>query len=319
MQKYYSLVYGHKARLQWIKMYEEIGNITAVCEYFGISRKTFYKWKNRYEESGKKLESLKDRSTRPLSHPKMPSKEIVVIVTKEKIDTGYKLTRLHDHLKRKCNIKISIFGVYKILVREGLIERPKKRKRNKKPILYSLPNPGDRVQVDVKHIDRRDDPGKEYQYTAIDDCTRVRFAKIYPEITPRASEDFLRDLVEYFPFEIREIQTDNGVEFTYNMLPQVLVEHPFSLACKQKGINHRLIAIGEPTQNGKVERSHRIDEEEFYSALEFKDKKDRRIRFNWYIEYYNKQRPHGGIGWITPWEKLESFNLVKIKQCVTQV
>jgi transposase InsO family protein len=319
MQKYYSLVYGHKARLQWMKMYEEVGNITAVCKYFGISRKTFYKWKNRYKESGKKLESLKDRSTRPLTHPKMPSKEIILIVIKEKRDTGYKLTRLHNHLKTKYNFPFSVFGLYKILLREGLIEKPRKRKRSKKPILYSLSNPGDRIQVDVKHIDKREDPHKEYQYTAIDDCTRVRFAKIYSELTPKASVEFLRDLVEFFPFSIGEVQTDHGVEFTYNMFGHVLVEHPFDVACIENGINHRLIDVGEPTQNGKVERSHRIDEEEFYSALKFKDKTDRRKRFNWHIEYYNKQRPHGGIGWLTPWEKLESFNLMKIKQCVTQV
>jgi len=85
------------------------------------------------------------------------------------------------------------------------------------------------------------------------------------------------------------------------------------------GINHRLIAIGEPEQNGKVERSHRIDEEEFYSALEFKDREDRRKRLSYFIDHYNRYRPHGGIGWITPWEKLESFNLCELKQCVTHV
>jgi len=111
---------------------------------------------------------------------------------------------------------------------------------------------------------------QEYQYTAIDDCTRLRLAKTYEELCPANSVDFAQRILEVFPFPIEEVQTDHGMEFTYIFMPHVKKPHPFEEFLKENGIRHKLIPIATPKQNGKVERSHRTDDEEFYNQREFR-------------------------------------------------
>ena len=111
---------------------------------------------------------------------------------------------------------------------------------------------------------------QEYQYTAIDDCTRLRLAKTYEELCPANSVDFARRMLEVFPFSIEEVQTDYGTEFTYIFMPHLKKPHPFEEFLKENGIRRKLIPIATPKQNGKVERSHRTDDEEFYNQREFR-------------------------------------------------
>jgi transposase InsO family protein len=91
--------------------------------------------------------------------------------------------------------------------------------------------------------------------------------------------------------------------------------HPFSLACKEFGIIHKLNRPSCPQQNGKVERSHRTDGEEFYRLLKTRDfnlivkerKKPVCVRTGRYDEFFNNERPHMGLKGLTPLEKLQSF------------
>jgi len=109
----------------------------------------------------------------------------------------------------------------------------------------------------------RPEPYKEYQYTAIDDCTRLRFIWVDEELCPANSVDSARRMLEFFPFPVEEIHTDHGTEFTYIFMPRVNKPHPFEEFLKERGIRHKLIPTATPKQNGKVERSHRTDDEEF--------------------------------------------------------
>jgi transposase InsO family protein len=123
----------------------------------------------------------------------------------------------------------------------------------------SRPLPGHRVQLDVKFIaplagSRR----KHYQFTAIDDCTRLRVLRIYPQLNQKTAIQFLDYVLERLPFRVEVIQTDNGVEFGASFHWHVL----------DKGIGHSYIKPRTPRLNGKVERSHRIDAEEFYRLLD---------------------------------------------------
>jgi len=148
---------------------------------------------------------------------------------------------------------------------------------------------------------------QEYQYTAIDDCTRLRFIQTYEELCPANSVDFAQAMIAFFSFPIEEVQTDHGTEFTYIFMPHVQKPHPFDEFLKEKGIRHKLIPIATPKQNGKVERSHRTDDEEFYNQRGFRKPATRRRQLARFVRYYNNQRPNSALGWLTPLEKLRSF------------
>ena len=132
--------------------------------------------------------------------------------------------------------------------------------------------PGQRVQIDVKFVPKVCMVGQEkgtqwYQYTFLDEYSRFRYLEAFEEHNTYTSAVFLRHVVEKFPYAIECIQTDNGAEFTKRLLPKGN-DTPtlFENTLKELGIRHKLIRPYTPRHNGKVERSHRKDNEEFYAS-----------------------------------------------------
>ena len=157
-----------------------------------------------------------------------------------------------------------------------------------------------RVQIDVKFIAPIDGvtTKRHYQFTAIDDCTRLRVLRIYPKADQRTAIAFLDYVAERLPFPIEVIQTDNGAEFQTGFGWHVL----------DRGIGHACIKPATPRLNGKVERSHRIDAEKFYRLLEGVTIDDTELfndRLREWEDYYNFERPHGGLDGQTPYERLK--------------
>ena len=302
--------YVIKQRLAWIKMYERGVPITQVCLHYGISRKTFYKWLRRYQEGGRDFHVLKDRSRRPHSHPRTVPKATVERLLALWRITHYGPRRLAYYLSQE-GYHLSVFGAYRVLQRAGLVKRRHSRPR-KKPQSYAMLAPGQRIQVDVKYLPplrlrNRPEPLKQYLYSAIDDCTRLKAAWVSSELTPHASVLFLYRLLRTFPFPIQEVQTDHGVEFTYVFFPHVQKPHPFEEALRSQGVHHKLIPVGQPKQNGKIERSHRTLDEECLNARAFRKPDPREHAIKRFLAFYNNKRPHSALGWLTPLQKLQSF------------
>ena len=285
-------------------------NISLACLKLGYQRSYFYFWFNRLQEANFDIRSLEERSRRPGSHPKKTPIEIVDKIISLRKQTNYGPDRLQYHLEQLHNIHLPRSTIGHILKRENLIP-PKRLKHRKKHLKrYQEPNPGDKVQADVKYVPYRVKAQQHYQYTAIDDCTRWRFAKIYYDLSVNNTEEFLKELIRAAPFKIKTIQTDNGIEFTYKFVsdPKCMdkepKEHPLDTLCKKHNIHHKLIPLGQCEINGKVERSHRIDEEEFYRLKTYTSLKKLQLAFNQWILYYNHKRPHAGIDKMTPIQKL---------------
>jgi transposase InsO family protein len=138
---------------------------------------------------------------------------------------------------------------------------------------------------------------KHYQFTAIDDCTRVRVLRIYDRVDQKRAIQFVDYLLEKLPFQVEVIQTDHGAEFGSQFHYHVL----------DRGIGHVYIKPRTPRLNGKVERSHRIDAEEFYRMLKGVVIDDTELfneRLQEWEDFYNYNRPHGGLGGQTPYERL---------------
>ena len=171
-------------------------------------------------------------------------------------------------------------------------------KRVRGTIRYEKQTPGHHVQVDVKFLifkDDREGKIKRYQYTAIDDTTRIRALKVYDRHTQQNAIDFVEYVVKKFPFRIHTIRTDNGHEFKW--------QFHWHLE-KELGISHVYIKPRSPNLNGKVERSHRTDKREFYQMLTYKGDVDLKDKLNEWEKFYNYVRPHGALNGKTPYEVL---------------
>lgn len=166
----------------------------------------------------------------------------------------------------------------------------KKTRRSTKRKRYNRPLPGDRVQIDVTKIGPRC-----YQFTAIDDCTRLRVLRLYPDKTLNSSLSFLEEITKTFPSPIQGIQCDWGTEF-FNYI--------FQEALADQCIKFRPIKPRSPHLNGKVERSQQTDKMEFYSLLNLIDKTlNLTGELTQWEEFYNKHRAHSSLQDKTPWAK----------------
>ena len=167
-------------------------------------------------------------------------------------------------------------------------------------------NKGEKWQIDVKYVPNEckvnlPEDIRYYQYTCIDEATRERFLYWYTEHTPMSTVDFVQRCIKYYGYKPKTIQTDNGTEFGYNQA-KIKKEHPMDTLLKSLGINHYKIRPRTPEHNGKVERSHRKDQERFYYKrifISFEDFKEK-LR-HWNREYNNF--PMQPLDWKSPNEK----------------
>lgn len=203
-------------RLAVLRHADEVsGNVAQTCRYFGISRPTFYKWLRQFEADG--IEGLRDRSSRPKHCPHETPADVVgkIVYLREHYHFGpYKIVM---YLKRYHDIEISKSGVWRILNRLELGRLPayqRYKRHDRRWKRYEKSMPGHRVQVDVKFIaPLAGSPKKHYQYSAIDDCTRIRVLRIYDKHNQKTAIQFIDYVLEKLPFQVDVIQTDNGSEF----------------------------------------------------------------------------------------------------------
>jgi transposase InsO family protein len=195
--------------------------------------------------------------------------------------------RIQSELARVHEVSLARAIIHKVLGRISAPplqrKRPNRRKRNR----YEAKIPGERVQMDTCKVA----PGF-IQYTAVDDCTRVRVLAVYKRRTAANSLLFLERVIEEMPFPIQRIQTDRGREFFAYAFQEKVIEY---------GIKFRPIRPASPHLNGKVERSQRTDLEEFYPTVNVKSA-DLPAQLEAWQDFYNQYRAHGSLGGRTPWE-----------------
>jgi transposase InsO family protein len=283
----------------------KLGNASEACARRGFSRKFFYKWYGRLKKGKWNLLALREESRRPKKkHPKKISRALEQRIFYQ-ANLGFGSPSIQAILARQGN-KIARSTINHVLrKRRKKVVRSRREKLKSHRRRYELPIPGMRVQMDVKYVPELVEGFRAYNYVAVDECTRLRFARAYLDLKPENTVDFLSRMKNFFPFNIEVIQTDNGFEFTNRLIPSHAgLEHAMDQWCRENGIKHRCIPPGEKELNGKVERSHRIDEQFFY----WRAPTDNLDKFNqalasWLL-VYNHEKLHGGLGFITPVEKL---------------
>ena len=259
-------------RRQAIVLWAENHGVTSAARRYNVSREYVYRWQKRYDGT---LESLKDRSHRPKSHPNQHTEEeIKLIMDMRKRNMNAGLVVFWVKLRQRGYTR-SVTGLYRFLRKQGqMAVKPPNPKYIPKPYEQML-YPGQRVQIDVKFVPEAcivgDAKGQKfYQYTAIDEYSRFRYLEAFEEHSTYSSAVFLEHMLEKFPFKVECVQTDNGLEFTKRLRN---TENPtptlFESRLEQCGIKHKLIKPYTPRHNGKVERSHRKDNEYFYATDRF--------------------------------------------------
>ena len=181
-------------------------------------------------------------------------------------------------------------SLLRAIKRLKLEETPEKRKGYKPKPYKRADYPGQKVQIDVKFVPAYcvANGQKYYQYTAVDECTRYCFREMYDEHSTYSSLDFLKKLIEKFPFPIREVQTDNGTEWTNALLVKKSSHKTlFEEHLEKCGIKYHRIQVATPRHNGKVERQHRLDEQRFYSKMRMFSLEDGRKQLTKYNKISN--------------------------------
>jgi len=252
-----------------------------------------------------------DRSHRPRRHPREHTcQEIAQVLKVQRHNKRLGLVCLWVHLKMNFGYSRTQTALYKLLRREGVLAAPKKQIKRKPKPYEPIRMPGERFQVDVKYVPKSCLVGalcgkKLYQYTAIDECTRWRYVEVFEELSTYNSAQFVKNLQSRFPFGISCIQTDNGAEFTSRYTGS---RHPsaFEAYLAEEGIRHKLIAPATPRHNGKVERSHRTDQERFYNDNTFFSLNYIKQQIGQYLRVSNR-RPLMAHNWRSAADVLHSF------------
>jgi len=275
------------------------GNVVKVCREFEIPRSSFYKWKEAFDAGGKA--GLARKKPIALSHPRKLSPEVVekIIHLRRVYHLGSQ--RIAWYLERYHGLTTSCSSVYRTLVRNGMRHLPKTvGRRAIHTRRYAKEVPGHHIQVDVKFLALKAAGGhkiRRFQYTAIDDATRIRALKVYQLHNQQNAIAFIDYVIEKFPFRIHTVRTDRGHEF----------QAQFHWHVEDKGIRHAYIKPRSPQLNGKVERSHRSDKEEFYQLLSYTDDVDLNEKLSQWERFYNFHRPHGAFNGKTPYEEFKSM------------
>jgi len=297
-----------KFRQAVVKNFRRYG-LKKTLELYEISRSTVYRWNKKYDGT---LESLKNSSHRPHHHPNEHTpEEIKHIKDMRKRNKSHRLVVFWVKLRMKYGYKRSISGLWKVLKRLNLepikIKNPKYVAKPYEQMTY----PGQRVQVDVKIITSvciaKLEKRRFYQYTAIDEFSRYRYIEAFEEHNTYTSTLFLEHMLKSFPFKVECVQTNNGAEFTKKFVSKKKDNLSiFEKKLKELGIRYKRIRPFTPRHNGKVERSHRKDNEYFYAIHTFYSFDDFKNQLKIYLRKYNTF-PIRPLGWISPKQFLFNF------------
>lgn len=297
---------------QSLMKYAEKYGVKRASRRYNKRESYIYFWKARWDGS---IESLRPKSRRPHHHPNQHTEEELKLIR----DMRRRNPRLGVvelwHRLRKRGYTRHVYSLYRVLHRLGMLPAAKeKRKYIPKPY-QQMTHPGERVQIDVKVVPLRciADPSlKLFQYTAIDEFTRLRYLGAYQEHSSYSSADFLKKAVAWYArrgIRVECVQTDNGTEFTnrFSVKDRSYLTL-FETTAARLGIHHKLIRPYTPRHNGKVERSHREDQKRFYDSHSFYSLADFAAQLAAHQSRSNNM-PMRPLGWLSPKEFLTSFTL----------
>lgn len=281
--------YPKDKRLLWYRAVDrDKQNVANVCKTFGISRKTYYKWRKRdFGLAGNTYKKIK-RNTKL-------TWEVRKSIEESKKALNYGPLKMKLHVKRELGLDISTTIIYRFYKKRKLIRKPQRKFSWYEPLKCHLTvkKPGEGVQMDVKYV--YESGKRKFQFSVFGPFTLKYHFTIFPNKESRNSITAFLNAEKYFGFKIVSVQTDNGSEFRGD----------FHNWLTKKDIPHYFIPKKSPWWNANVERVHRtIDEEYCQNAYRIW-----KTPYEW-LELYNFKRIHSSLKGLTPQEKyLKSVTL----------
>ncbi|MDP2812425.1 MAG: DDE-type integrase/transposase/recombinase [bacterium] len=281
--------YPKEKRILWYQGVErDKRSVTDACLVFGISRKTYYKWRKRdFGMSSNTHDSMK-RNTKLIW-------EVRKFIEENKLAFNYGPLKMKMLVKKEMGLSISTTIIYRYYKRRKLIRKPQRKFLWYAPMKHHLvaQNPGEGVQVDVKYV--YESGQRKFQFSVFDPFTLKYHFTIFHNKESKNSILAFQNAEIYFGFKISSVQTDNGSEFRGAFHEWLTV----------KNIPHYFIPKKSPWWNANVERVHRTIDEEFYQNAN----RIWKTSYEW-LEFYNFQRIHLTLNGLTPHEKyLQSVTL----------
>jgi len=279
--------------------FKESGNVTQTAKLLGISRPTVQRWLKRSKVGAREtyiFKGLKRKSTKPKTIHKVVNaiQRQEIVLYQQKYHFGPK--KLKAYLKLNC----SHMTIHRFLKKKGLVT---KRPNFRRPLFqngYAMRPINTKelgyLQMDTKHVtpELSGLPFTVYEYAGIDILSRYKVAVILPDISAESASLALQYFIKWFPFKIKYVQTDNGLEF----------QREFQEICFKKEINHYFIHKNSPNENAVIERSFKTDQDEFYFWLEKAPIHIGELN-EWLQNFmftYNTIRPHQSLDYKTPQE-----------------
>lgn len=300
-------------KINSVKLYRQTKDIDFVVRRYHISKSSLMRWNRLYDGT---RESLVPKSHRPhRKHPKAHSdQELTWIRNYHRRNPNISICELYGKLREEKAYSRHIGSLYRVFVRLGYRKKVGSTKKKSRHLRhYETPTQlGKKWQMDVKHVPAACYTGtgddKFYQYTMIDEATRERFIYAYKEQSSYSTVDFVKRAIIYFGYAPEVIQTDNGCEFTHTSKTKRV--HPLDVLCNQLHIGHKTIRPATPWHNGKVERSHRSDQERFYNYLSFYSYEDLQLQMKRYLRRANRI-PMSVLGWKSPRQKRQELEAAR--------
>jgi transposase-like protein len=279
------LKYDHSQRFRWYLQVDKYGKtVSETARIFGISRKTYYKWRGRdYGQGGNNYSSATGQPQLKLTW------EVKKFIAEQKQQTNYGPLKMKLLLKRELGLDLSTTIIYRYYLRRKLIRRPQKKLpwyETMKSALF-IEKPGEGVQLDIKYVYER---GKrQYQFSVFDPWTKKYHFTVFKTKESKNAITAFNRAERYFGFKILSVQTDNGGEFRGG----------FHRWLARRKLAHYFIPKKSPWWNGNVERVHRTIDDEYYCN----PYRSWKTSYDW-LDYYNFKRIHLSLLGLTPQEKL---------------
>jgi len=290
---------------QSLLRYAEKYGVSRASRKYNKSRSYIYFWRARYDST---LESLACKSRKPHSHPNQHTEdELTLIRNMRRRNPRLGMVELWYRLKQRGYTRHP-GSLFRVMRRLHMFPPVKEKPRYIPKPYEQMQYPGQRVQIDVKVVPRSciaDPELKLYQYTAIDEYSRLRFLGAYDEQSTYSSADFLAKMTTWFRrkgIRVECVQTDNGFEFTNRFSNSKRdLRTLFEATATKLGIRHKLIRPYTPRHNGKVERSHREDNRRFYCSQRFFSLHDFKAQLAIHLRRSNNY-PMRPLNWKAPIE-----------------
>jgi len=287
MQQVYHSNAKTNINIRWqIKENNALSN-EELAQRFATSPQTVSKWRNR--------EFQTDVSSRPKNIQYALSAEQKALLVSIRSSTWFSLDEVWEMLLPQ-DPNITRSSVYRCFKSNSINTVPEKQKEKLKK--FKEYEPG-YLHVDVTYLPKLNGI-KYYLFVAIDRATRTMFCSIYENKTAQNAQDFFDKCLEFFPFKITHILTDNGLEFTNKLLKskkEKLCEKVslFDLKCEENNIEHRLTLPKHPQTNGMVERANGIIKSNTVAKIDFKNIEEMNTELAKFLIYYNIERRHGSL------------------------